>query len=189
MTDAVMQDVLDSFAKIGKHWELGEPIGRICGFMLLKSCAVTQREIEEGTGYSRGFISRCLTVLKDRHLIEVNSAGKENLYSLRTSLTESHSKFLEQFLTEEINPILDLLSGYVDEVEDVKVKENFITLLHEIKKLNLAFRIFLGVIEDINVDALAADMEDAEDYVVTVAIESRLEYDKKTSSRGQQKWN
>ena len=178
MSDVVMQEVLDSFAKIGKHWELGESVGRVCGFMLLKSCPVTQREVEEGTGYSRGFISRCLTVLKDRHLIEVSSAGKENLYSINTSLTANHGKFLEQFLTEEINPIIELLSGYADKVKDGKVKENILKLLHEMKKLNLAFRIFLGIIWDINMNVLAADMEEVEDYVVTVSIEAREDYGK-----------
>jgi DNA-binding transcriptional regulator GbsR (MarR family) len=178
MSDVVMQDVLDSFAKIGKHWELGESVGRVCGFMLLKSCPVTQREVEEGTGYSRGFISRCLTVLKDRHLIEVSSAGKENLYSINTSLTENHGKFVEQFLTEELNPIIDVLSGYAESVEDGKVKGNILKLLHEMKKLNLAFRIFLGIIWDINMNVLAADIEEVEDYVVTVAIGAREDYGK-----------
>ena len=174
-----MQDVLDSFAKIGRHWELGESVGRVCGFMFLKSCPVTQREIEEGTGYSRGFISRCLAILKDRHLIKVSSEGKENLYSINTSLTENHGKFLEQFLTEEINPIIDLLSEYIKSVEEDKVRDNIQKLLHEMKKFNLAFRIFLGIIWDINMNALAEDMEDVEDYVVTVAIEAREDYGKR----------
>ncbi|HDS44729.1 MAG TPA: hypothetical protein ENN68_01290 [Methanomicrobia archaeon] len=184
MSDVVLQDVLDSFAKLGKHWGLGESVGRVCGFMLVKSCPVTQRELEEGTGYSRGFISRCLTVLKDRHLIEVSTAGKENLYSINTSLTDNHCKFLEQFLTEDINPIINLLSGYANSIEDAKVKDNFINLLHEIKKLSLAVRIFLGIISDINMNALAADMEEVEDYVVTVAIESREEYEKNIYLKG-----
>jgi hypothetical protein len=55
-----------------------------------------------------------------------------------------------------------------DKVEDGKVRENLLTLRHKFKKLNPAFRIFLGIIEDININALAADMQDVEDYVVTV---------------------
>ena len=58
MSEVAMQEVLDSLAKIGKQWDLGESVGRVWGFLLFKSCPVTQREIEEGTGYSSGLISR-----------------------------------------------------------------------------------------------------------------------------------
>jgi DNA-binding transcriptional regulator GbsR (MarR family) len=176
MSEEAMHEVLDSLAKIGKHWELGESVGHVWGFLLLKSCPVTQREIEEGTGYSRGLISRCLTVLKKGELIDVSSAGKENRYAINTSLTESQSRFLKRFIADKINPIIEALSRCAEKVEDGKVKENFLSLLHEFKKLNLAFRIFLGVIDDINLNAIAADMEDAEDYEVTVSIEVREDY-------------
>ena len=64
MSEEAMREVLDSLAKIGKQWGLGESVGRVWGFLLFKSCPVTQREIQEGMGYSRGLISRCLRHLK-----------------------------------------------------------------------------------------------------------------------------
>jgi DNA-binding transcriptional regulator GbsR (MarR family) len=88
MSEVVMHEVLDSLAKMGKQWDLGEPVGRVWGFLLFKSCPVTQKEIEDGTGYSRGLISRCLKILEKMPLIEVSRVRKENLYSVNTSLTE-----------------------------------------------------------------------------------------------------
>jgi len=88
----VMQEVLDSLAKIGKQWGLGAPVGRVWGFLLFKSCPVTQREIEEGTGYSRGLVSRSLKKLKMGPMIEISREGREILYLANTSLTEEFKK-------------------------------------------------------------------------------------------------
>jgi DNA-binding transcriptional regulator GbsR (MarR family) len=181
MTDNAMQEVVDSLAKIGKHWDLGESVGRVWGFLLFKSCPVTQREIEEGTSYSRGLISRCLKMLEMTDRIEVRREGQENHYTIKTSLTESFGEMLKRFSTEILNPMSELLSENMDKIEDAKVRETFRTLLHEYKKLKLALLIFSGTIEDINVNALAADMGDLEEYVVTVNIEDKEEYEQKES--------
>jgi DNA-binding transcriptional regulator GbsR (MarR family) len=180
MTEVVMHEVLDSLAKIGRQWALGESVGRVWGFLLFKSCPVTQQEIEEGTGYSRGLISRCLKVLDMTNRIEVRRAGQEKRYSVNTSLTESFVEMLKRFSAEIINPMCELLSKTVDKIEEGKVRDNFRTLLNEYKKLYLAVYIFAGIIEDININALAADMEDVVDYVVTVDIEDLAEYEEKS---------
>lgn len=169
MSEEVMQDVLDSLAKIGKQWGTGESVGRVWGFLLFKSCPVTQREIEEGTGYSRGLISRCLKILEMVHKIEVRRGGKENQYSIATSLTEGFGAHLEQLLTTMINPMIDTLSGTADKIEDGKVQENFYALLHEFKKLKLAVLIFSRALEDINLNELVENgTEDSEDYIQKV---------------------
>lgn len=166
MSEVAMQEVLDSLAKIGKQWDLGgEPVGRVWGFLLFKSCPVTQKEIEEGTGYSRGLISRCLKVMEKMPLIEVRREGKENLYSVNTSLTEGFGELVKRFLTYKINPMIELLSGSLDKIEDPKVRETFLALLQEYKKLKLTILIFFKVIEDINVNAVAVDVDGIEDYV------------------------
>ena len=171
-----MHEVLDLMTQIGKQMDLGLPVGRVLGFLLFKSCPVTQREIEEGTGYSRGLISRCLKFLGTLHKIEVRREGQENLYSVRTSLTEDFGAHLVHVITNVVNPMIEILARNADEIEDSKVRERFHRLLHEFKKLYLAIHIFTGIIEDININALATDMEDAEDYVVTGNIEAREEY-------------
>jgi len=71
MSDTAMQEVLTSLSKMGKQWGLGAPVGRVWGFMLFKSCPVTQKEIAEGTGYSRGLISRSLSQLDRINMITV----------------------------------------------------------------------------------------------------------------------
>jgi len=166
MSDEAMQEVLDSIAKMGKQWDLGgESVGRVWGFLLFKSCPVTQREIEEGTGYSRGLISRCLMKLEKMPLLEVSRVGNENLYSINTSLTEGLGELLKRFLTAKITPMIELLSGTADKIEDAKVRETFLALLHEYKKLKLAVLIFSRVMDDININEIVKDTEDIEDYV------------------------
>lgn len=166
MSDEAMQEVLDSIAKMGKQWDLGgESVGRVWGFLLFKSCPVTQREIEEGTGYSRGLISRCLMKLEKMPLLEVSRVGNENLYSINTSLTEGFGELLKRFLTAKITPMIELLSGTADKIEDAKVRETFLALLHEYKKLKLAVLIFSRVMDDININEIVKDTEDIEDYV------------------------
>jgi DNA-binding transcriptional regulator GbsR (MarR family) len=184
MSEEAMHEVLDSLAKIGKQWGTGESVGRVWGFLLFKSCPVTQREIEEGTGYSRGLISRCLKILEMVHKIEVRREGKENHYSIATSLTEGFGAHLEQLLTTMINPMIETLSGTADKIEDGKVQENFYALLLELKKLYLAIQISSGIIKDINLNAIATDMEDVVDYVVTVDREDRKEYEEKIVYKG-----
>jgi DNA-binding transcriptional regulator GbsR (MarR family) len=169
MSEEVMHEVVNSLAKIGKQWDLGgESVGRVWGFLLFMSCPVTQREIEEGTGYSRGLISRCLRELKKTPLLEVSRVGNENLYSINTSLTEGLDELLKRFLTAKITPMIELLSGTADKIEDAKVRETFLALLHEYKKLKLAVLIFSRVMEDINIDEIVEETEDIEDYVKKV---------------------
>jgi DNA-binding transcriptional regulator GbsR (MarR family) len=171
MSEVVMHEVLDSLAKIGKQWGLGgESVGRIWSFLLFKSCPVTQREIEEGTGYSRGLISRCLKIMAKMPLIEVRrmGMGKENLYSVNTSLTDGLSELLKHFLTDKINPMIELLSGTVDKIEDAKVRETFLALLHEYKKLHLAIRVFAKIINNIN--TMHIEVEEVEDVAEGISI-------------------
>lgn len=182
-----MQEVLNLMTQIGKQMDLGLPVGRVWGFLLFRSCPVTQREIEEGTGYSRGLISRCLKILGTAHNIEVRREGHENRYSVRTSLTDDFVAHFEHFIANMVNPMIEILARNADEIEDSKVRERFHTLLHEFKKLYLATRIFSGIIKDINLNAIATDMEDAEDYVVTVNIEAREDYEENNYYKGDSK--
>jgi len=146
----VMREVLDSLAKIGKQWGIGESVGRVLGFLLFKSCPVTQREIEEGTGYSRGLVSRSLGKLKKGPMIRVERKGREIRYSINTSLTESFGDLLKRFLADDIKPMIELLSASRDKIGDAKVKETFTAMLHEYRKLKLAVLIFSRIMDMLN---------------------------------------
>ncbi len=145
----VMEEVMDSIAKIGKQWGVGESVGRVWGFLLFKSCPVTQREIVEGTGYSRGLVSRCLKRLRKGPMVTVRREGREFVYSINTSLTDNFAELLKRFLTDNIKPMIELLSTSMDRIEDEKVKDTFRKLLHEYKRLNLAVLLFCKTMDDI----------------------------------------
>ena len=166
----VMREVLDSLAKIGKQWGIGESVGRVLGFLLFKSCPVTQREIEEGTGYSRGLVSRSLGKLKKGPMIRVEREGREIRYSINTSLTESFGDLLKRFLAENIKPTIELLSTSRDKIGDTKVKENFTAMLHEYRKLNLAILIFSRIMDELNMMPIDIEECNVEEVAKSISV-------------------
>ncbi len=182
----VMQEVLDSLAKIGKQWDLGESVGRVWGFLLFKSCPVTQREIVEGTGYSRGLVSRSLRELKRGPTIEERREGRETLYSVNTSLTESFGELLKRFLAGNIKPMIELLSASLSKIEDAKVRETFLVLLHEYRKMNLAVLLFSKIMNEINAMPGNVEMEKLNEESERISIKIKLESD--LANGGSKKW-
>jgi len=166
----VMREVLDSLAKIGKQWGIGESVGRVLGFLLFKSCPVTQREIEEGTGYSRGLVSRSLGKLKKGPMIRVEREGREIRYSINTSLTESFGDLLKRFLAENIKPTIELLSTSLDKIGDAKVKENFTAMLHEYRKLKLAVLIFSRIMDELNMMPIDIEKGNVEEVAKNISV-------------------
>lgn len=156
----VMKEMQDSLAKIGKQWDLGESVGRVWGFLLFKSSPVTQREIEEGTGYSRGLVSRSLKRMEQGSMIAVERDGREMRYSANTSLAEGFGELMKHFLTDKIKPMIELLSDNLDKIGDEKVRQTFLALINEYKKLNLAVLLFSKLIDDINMRT--GEVEDVE---------------------------
>ncbi len=165
-----MREVLDSLAKIGKQWGIGESVGRVLGFLLFKSCPVTQREIEEGTGYSRGLVSRSLGKLKKGPMIRVEREGREIRYSINTSLTESFGDLLKRFLAENIKPTIELLSTSLDKIGDAKVKETFTAMLHEYRKLKLAVLIFSRIMDELNMMPIDIEEGNVEEVAKSISV-------------------
>ena len=168
MSEEAMREVLDSLAKIGKQWGLGESVGRVWGFLLFKSCPVTQREIQEGMGYSRGLISRCLRQLKLGPRIKVSREGREIHYSVNTSLTEGFGDVVKRFLADNIKPMIKLLSENSDKITVEKVREDVLALLDEYKKLNITVLLFSNIIDHINVMNL--DVEEMEEMAKRISM-------------------
>ena len=181
MSEEAMQEVLDSLAKIGKQWGLGESVGRVWGFLLFKSCPVTQREIQEGMGYSRGLISRCLRQLKLGPMIKVSREGREIHYSVNTSLTEGFGDVVKRFLADNIKPMIKLLSENSDKITVEKVREDVLALLDEYKKLNITVLLFSNIIDHINVMNL--DVEEMEGMAKRISM--KLDGDIKTVMRNE----
>ncbi len=151
-----MQKVLDSFAKEGKQIGMGESGGRIWGFLLLKSCPVTQKEIEEGTGYSRGLISQSLQGMEERTVVDVERRGRENRYSINPALATSFAELVGRQYEDRIKRIVEFLSELTDTIRDEKVRESFLSLISEYRKLSIAFLLFpkiIGLISGTNIDA------------------------------------
>ena len=147
--DELLEEVLSSVAEIGKRWGFELPIGRIWAFLLFQPRAVTQREIEQGTGYSRGLISRTLRKMDTFSMIRVFKEGKEMKYAVNISLTDGFNDFLRRLLNEKIKPMIELLSENLEKVEDEALRKTFSTLISEYQRLRLVISAFSRILDDI----------------------------------------
>lgn len=150
MSEAVIPEVLDSLAKIGKDWELGELTWRVWGCILFHSCPISQKEIEENTGYSSGMISVCLRKLKMANMIKEINVGGDIRYSVNTSLTDAFGNFSKRFFKDNIKPVIALLSENLEKIEDAKLKKTFCELIDECERLDPVVLTLSMILEDIN---------------------------------------
>ena len=150
MGNVAMHEVLDSFAKVGKQVGMGESVGRIWGFLLLNSCPVTQKEVEAGTGYSRGLISQCLRGMEERTVVNVEKMGREKRYSINPSLATSFAELVGLQYDDRLRHMIEILSGLSDAVDDSSLRESIHSIISEYKKLSIAFLLFPKIIALIN---------------------------------------
>lgn len=162
----VRQELLDSLAEIGKQGDLGEPVVRVWSCILFKSCPISKKEIEEGTGYSSGLVSLSLRKLKIVNMINEIYMGGEKRYYANTSLTDAFGKFSKRFFVDNIQPMIALLSENLDIIENAKVKKALCELINECKKLNPVIHILSRIIEDINTNAITGGEMKKRDGVV-----------------------
>ncbi len=156
--------ILFSFGRISKQWGLGEPIGRVWGFLLFKSVPITQKEIEQGTSYSRGLVSRSLKKLKGLDMVLVNRQGKEFYYSTSASLIKGFNKVTKNFLEDEIKPLIESLSKNLDKVNDTAVKKNIRRMINEYKKLDLGILVFSKTMESFSLISMSNLAEISKKY-------------------------
>jgi len=141
--------ILTLSGRIAKQWGLGEPIGKVWGFLLFESIPITQKEIEEGIDYSRGLISRSLKKLKELDLILIDKKGNEFYYSTNSSLIKGFNKIIKSFMEAEVYPLIKTMSENLNEIEDETVKKNIRRMIKEYKQLKLGMSIFSKTMESL----------------------------------------
>ncbi|MGC9445352.1 MAG: hypothetical protein ACP5E9_10585, partial [Candidatus Methanospirareceae archaeon] len=155
MGEVAWPEVQKALGNIGKQWELGESTWRIWGCILFKSCPISQREIELGTGYSSGTVRLGLQKLKRANMLKELVMGGETRYYVNTTLTEAFGTFSRLFFEDNLQPVISLLAGNLDKVENPKVKKRFHELIEECKKLQLLVLVQSRIIEHINTSGIA----------------------------------
>jgi len=82
---------------------------------------------------------------------------------------------MKHFLTDKIKPMIELLSDNLDTIGDEKVRQTFLALINEYKKLNLAVLLFSKLIDDINMRT--GVVEDVEELAtrISIKIEGNME--------------
>ena len=157
--------MLDAAGKTGKVLGVGESVGRIWGFMLLKARPVTQKEIEAATGYSRGMISQCLQGMEKRTVIHVERVGREKRYSINPALATSYGEFIGRQYEERMKQVIEFLSAFADAIEDERIRDSLFAIRDEYKKVSIAFILTPQIIALIN----EQKMENMEDDVKKMA--------------------
>ena len=106
-------------------------------------------------------------------MITVDPVGKELHYSVNMSLINGFNTLLKSFLVDDIKSMIELLSGNLDNTEDVKVKNSFHALINEYKKLYLAIHVVSQMIDEIkSAGTLIVDIEnlDVEEVARKISI-------------------
>jgi len=145
--ESVKEKIMSSCARISKQWGFGASMGRIWGFMLIESRPLTQSEIEKATGYSRGLVSRSLAKMREIGIVEIEKNGRELVYSLNTSLLHILSVMIENFLENELKPLLEALSE-VSERMDGEMKRKFERMKKEYSELSTAIHAFSSLLKN-----------------------------------------
>lgn len=171
MGDDAMHRTLDSFAKAGKQLGTGESVGRIWGFLLLQSCPVTQKQIEAGTGLSRGLISQCLRGMEERTVVTVDRRGREKWYSINPSLATSFGELVARQYDARVKGMIAFLSEFSTTLTDTQVRETVRSIIGEYKKLSIAFLLFPQIIA--RVHELNLELQEVKDVVNRIYL--RLE--------------
>jgi DNA-binding transcriptional regulator GbsR (MarR family) len=171
--------MLDAAAKAGKMLGVGESVGRIWGFMLLKSRPVTQTEIEAATGYSRGLISQCLQGMEARTVINVERAGREKHYSINPALATSYGEFIGRQYEERMKQVIEFLSEFADAISDARIRDSLLAIRDEYKKVSIAFILtprIIGLINDRDIESMEDDVKDmAKRISISIAEDEKKE--------------
>lgn len=175
MGKEAMQKVLDASAKVGKRLGVGESVGRVWGFLILNSRPVTQKEIEEATGYSRGLISQCLKGMEERTVINVEREGREKRYSINPSLATSYGEVIGRQYEARMKQVIEFLSEFAETIGDSKLRASILSLRDEYKKVSIAFLLTPKIIALINGTNL--DLKDVKDMAKRISI--RIEDEEK----------
>ena len=157
MGEEAWPEVQKALGKIGEQWELGESAWRIWGCILFKSCPISQREIELGTGFGRGVVRLSLQKLKMANMLKEIVMGGETRYYVNTSLTDAFGTFSRLFFEDNLQPVIALLASNLDKVENPRVQKRFRELIDECKKLHLLVLVQSRIIEHINTSAIAVE--------------------------------
>jgi len=155
--------MLDAAGKTGKLLGVGESVGRIWGFLLLKSRPVTQKEIEAATGYSRGLISQCLQGMEARTVINVERAGREKHYSINPALATSYGEFVGRQYEERMKQVIEFLSAFADSIEDERIRDFLFAIRDEYKKVSIAFILtprIIALINEWDIESMEDDIKD-----------------------------
>ena len=162
--------MLDAAAKAGKILGVGESVGRIWGFLLLKSRPVTQKEIEAATGYSRGLISQCLQGMEKRTVINVERTGREKHYSINPALATSYGEFVGLQYEERMKQVIEFLSEFADAISDERIRDSLLAIRDEYKKVSIAFILTPRIIALINEWDIESMEDDVKDMAKRISI-------------------
>jgi DNA-binding transcriptional regulator GbsR (MarR family) len=172
--EAAMHKILDAFAKAGKQLGVGESVGRIWGFLLLQSGPVTQKEIQAGTGLSRGLISQCLRGMEERTVATVDRSGRENRYSINPSVATCCGELVGRHYEERVKRVIAFLSEVSATLKDTQVRESVRSIISEYEKVSIAFLLFPQLIALINESNL--ELQDVKGVVKSIYL--RIEKEK-----------
>lgn len=118
--------------RITKQWGLGEPVGKIWGLLLFENKVLTQKEISEAIGYSLSLVSPSLNLMERLGFVSiVGKSGKEKQYGAVPSFIITFEKIVRNFISKEVDPLINLLQTNINSMNDENTKKRFQDMLTE----------------------------------------------------------
>jgi len=137
------------FEDISEKWGLGRPLGRVLGILILSPKPLTQHEIVLSTNYSPSLVSTALSMLESLGMVSiVGRRGRRKLYKAAVTFIDAFKSFINRFIDNDLNPVIELLSSNIDKIQDENKRAHVKNILDEYMKLKALMKIFSGMIDN-----------------------------------------
>ncbi len=148
MTDKIKNEFIYRVGKIGKQWGMGEPAGKVWGVLLFNKMPLTQKEIANQCRYSIGLVSRSINLLENLGMItDVGKKEKEKLYNATITAIDFFGKLMQNFMEQNIRPIISLLELSLEKEKDNAIKSRMNVLIKDYSTINSMLELFSKMLE------------------------------------------
>ena len=147
MVEQMKAEFVQRISRIGKHWDLGGPAGKVFGSLLFNGTPLTQKEIARDCNYSLGLVSTSVRHLLEVGIIETDGKrNKEKLYRIRITTTDFFGVIISEFIDQDIRPIIEFLDMNTDGIRNEEVRKNIEYLKEDFMITESLSRLFSSIL-------------------------------------------
>lgn len=151
MENRFRKEFIRRSGRITKKWGLGEPVGKIWGLLLFENRPLTQKEIAKQLDCSLSLVSPNLTLMENLNLVSIiGKNGREKQYGAVPSFITTFEKVMKNFITKEVDPLVNLLESNISSIKEEGTKNRFNNMLEEYKNAGESIKLISKFIGKLN---------------------------------------